>query len=66
MFLWWDGKVNPCDYDYKSVLSSLESKIFPQHSLKQIWSSEFYNELRIKHLDKKRNIIDPCKRCNSV
>lgn len=66
MFLWWDGKVNPCDYDYKSVLSSLEKKIFPHHSLKQIWSSDFYNELRIKHLNKNRNIIDPCKRCNSV
>ena len=21
MFIWWDGKVNPCDVDYKSKLS---------------------------------------------
>ena len=21
IFVWWDGKVNPCDYDYKSTLS---------------------------------------------
>ena len=21
MFIWWDGKINPCDVDYKSKLS---------------------------------------------
>ena len=66
MFLWWDGKINPCDYDYKSVLSSMESVSFPKYSLKQIWSSEFYNELRFKHLNKKRNVVTPCNRCNSI
>ena len=22
LFIWWDGKVNPCDYDYKSVFQN--------------------------------------------
>jgi radical SAM protein with 4Fe4S-binding SPASM domain len=60
MFVWWDGKVNPCDYDYKSVLSKWNVN---QKSIKDIWNSEEYNLLRKKHLEKKRNTLEPCKRC---
>ena len=60
MFVWWDGKVNPCDYDYKSVLSKWNVN---QKSIKDIWNSEEYNLLRKNHLEKKRNTLEPCKRC---
>ena len=49
MFVWWDGKVNPCDYDYKSKLSKWNIK---NHDIKSIWNSVDYNNLRNLHLNK--------------
>ena len=60
MFIWQDGKVNPCDYDYKSILSKWNIK---DDSIKSIWNSEIYNELRKKHLDNMRSQVEPCARC---
>ena len=60
MFIWQDGKVNPCDYDYKSVLSKWNIK---ETSIKSVWNSKIYNELRRKHLDSLRSQVEPCARC---
>ena len=60
MFVWADGKVNPCDYDYKSMLSKWNVK---NTSISEIWNSKEYNDLRQKHLGQKRNTIEPCARC---
>tara|TARA_Y100000590_G_scaffold18275_1_gene21780 strand:+ start:43743 stop:44891 length:1149 start_codon:yes stop_codon:yes gene_type:complete len=60
MFVWWDGKVNPCDVDYKSELSSgsiLNSDI------SNLWRSSRYNKLREEHKSKLRNKISPCNKC---
>lgn len=64
MFVWYDGKVNPCDTDYKSTLcfNSLDSV----NTISKIWQSESYNNLRNKHLTEKRNEIEPCRRCMVV
>ena len=60
LFIWWDGKVNPCDYDYKSTLSKWNAN---NMSVNQIWNSKYYNFLRDVHLKNKRSEIEPCKRC---
>tara|TARA_B100000700_G_C15023915_1_gene847156 strand:+ start:339 stop:1493 length:1155 start_codon:yes stop_codon:yes gene_type:complete len=60
MFVWWDGKTNPCDVDYKSTLSVGK---FPNLNLDQLWQSEGYNDLRNKHLKKRRSSIKPCSSC---
>ena len=60
MFVWADGKVNPCDYDYKSTLSVWNAQ---NMSIKDIWTSEAYKEIRNKHLTKNRKKIEPCARC---
>jgi len=60
MFVWWDGKVNPCDVDYKSGLSP--GNIFTQN-ISQLWRSKEYESLRKKHLLKSRSKISPCNRC---
>ena len=60
MFVWWDGKTNPCDSDYKSLLSVGN---YPNKTLKQLWQSESYKILREKHLTKKRSSIKPCSSC---
>ena len=60
MFVWADGKVNPCDYDYKSLLSKWNAK---SQSIKEIWNSKDYNYLRNQHLNSQRKNIEPCKRC---
>lgn len=63
MFIWWDGKVNPCDTDYKSILSKDN---FPSISLKKIWKGENFNRLREMHLNNKRQSIFPCKSCTLI
>lgn len=62
MFVWWDGTVNPCDFDYKSILSHwniTKSGL----TLQDIWTSTHYNELRKLHLSRERSSIEPCRRC---
>ena len=61
MFVWWDGKVNPCDYDYKSKLSLWNVK---EKNISDIWNSKEYNNYRNLHLNKQRKNIYPCDRCN--
>ena len=39
-FVWYDGKVNPCDFDYKSILSKWNIKF---SSINEIWNSQEYN-----------------------
>ena len=60
MFVWWDGKINPCDVDYKSELSLGHIK---DSNISQLWKSSNYNNLRKKHEEKLRNSVSPCNRC---
>ena len=62
-FIWQDGVVNPCDYDYKSLLSKWNIK---GTTISQIWTSEAYDDLRRSHLEKMRSQLEPCRRCISV
>ena len=65
IFIWWDGKVNPCDYDYKSILSKWNLNDVDL-SISKIWNSDFYNGMRKNHLRKLRAKFEPCIRCVSV
>ena len=60
MYVWFDGKVNPCDADYKSYLSpgKLGNK-----SLKECW--EDLSKLRSIMIKGKRKEVNPCDRCVS-
>ena len=60
MFIWWDGKINPCDSDYKSKLSTGD---FFNGNLSKMWLSTNYQNLRNSHLNKKRQSISPCNSC---
>lgn len=60
MFVWWDGKVNPCDTDYKSTLSVGS---IGAHRLGELWTGEAYDRLRRAHLEKRRHEQSPCNRC---
>ena len=63
MYIWWDGKTNPCEIDFKSTLST--GSIF-DGNISEIWKSQKYEELRNKHLTKKRGLVDPCNKCVSI
>lgn len=60
MFVWYDGKVNPCDTDYKSTLAvgSIQEK-----SISALWRSSGYELLRRQHLERQRSKLSPCNRC---
>ena len=63
MFVWWDGKANPCDVDYKSNLSvgTIKNK-----SLEQLWHSDEYIKLRNLHQNNLRSELSPCKSCTVI
>lgn len=63
MFIWWDGKVNPCENDYQSMLSVGN---FNSNSLKELWQSDNFKKLRQNHLDQQRSQRFPCRRCTST
>ncbi len=63
MFVWWDGKVNPCDVDYKSTLSVGN---LLKSSLSKLWVGAEYSGLRETHLSSNRSGIEPCSRCTVV
>jgi hypothetical protein len=63
MFVWWDGKANPCDVDYKSTLSQGSIREF---CLRDLWQSPDYNLLRADHIGNKRASRKPCSACTVV
>lgn len=60
MYIWFDGKVNPCDADYKSYLSYGNVNEF---SIKKLWNSKIIKNIRSKHTTNQRSEIDPCNKC---
>lgn len=63
MFVWWDGKVNPCDVDYRSTLSVGG---LADGSLSELWLSAGYTSLRAAHLENRRSSVATCNRCTVV
>ena len=63
MFVWFDGSVNPCDNDYKSILTlgSIDN-----NTISELWCSEAFDSLRKKHLSKDRLSVNPCNGCTVV
>ncbi len=59
MFVWFDGKVNPCDTDYKSELAL--GNLY-KGSLRSHWKGKNYNMLRKNH-QVGRSSVTPCNRC---
>jgi radical SAM protein with 4Fe4S-binding SPASM domain len=60
MYVWYDGTVNPCDFDYKSHLAVGDANDTP---LSELWTSERYTRLRDAHAQKARSTCYPCDRC---
>ncbi len=60
MYVWYDGKVNPCDADYKSYLQFGNVN---ENSISNVWKSDKIKELRNEHTKNLRNKIVPCDRC---
>ena len=60
MYIWFDGKVNPCDADYKSYLSygSVE-----KNTIKNLWKNQIIEKLRTEHLCNDRKKTNPCNKC---
>ncbi len=60
MYIWFDGKVNPCDADYKSYLSYGNVN---EYSIKKLWNNHIIKNIRNKHTANQRSEIDPCNKC---
>ena len=62
-FVWWDGKMNPCDVDYRSFLCP---GTVGDESVSDIWTGLGYTTLREKHMEMQRQSLTPCRGCVSV
>ena len=62
-FVWWDGRVNPCDVDYRSFLSpgNVDSE-----TVSEVWTGRGYSKLRELHLERQRQSLSPCRGCVTV
>jgi len=60
LHIWFDGKCNPCDVDYKSNLSP---GTVCDNSILEIWKSEALQRLRQAHIEESRSSFQPCDRC---
>ncbi len=60
MYVWFDGICNPCDFDYKSLLSVGNAR---EESISDIWLGEKYRRLRELHEARQRASLVPCDRC---
>ncbi len=63
MFIWYDGKANPCDTDYKSSLSVGN---IDNNTVAELWRSKKYSQTREDHLNNMRKNTEPCRRCSLV
>jgi len=61
MYIWFDGRVNPCEADYLSTLSI--DSIDNIRNVSDLWLGDRYQELRKLHLQGNRQEISPCDRC---
>jgi organic radical activating enzyme len=59
-FVWWDGRVNPCDVDYRSTLAmgSVGSE-----TVSGLWTGAGYTKLRGDHCGGGRQDVMPCRGC---
>ena len=64
MYVWWDGKANPCEVDYRSDLSPGYLK--KDFNLSNLWQSSIYNSLRKKHISSNKTSVNPCSRCTVI
>jgi hypothetical protein len=62
-FVWWDGRVNPCDVDYRSFLSPGNVDF---ESVGEVWTGMGYTNLRKLHLQRQRHAVTPCRGCVTV
>ncbi len=60
MFVWWDGKVAPCDVDY---LTKLSNESLSNNTITEIWNGDMYKTLRETHMSGLRASLEPCSRC---
>lgn len=60
MYVWWDGVANPCEVDFKSLLTV--GKIH-KNDIRSLWTSSAYENLREKHRRNLRLDINPCNKC---
>ena len=60
IYVWYDGSINPCDFDYKSKLIVGNIK---NTTIKEAWNNLYYKTLRKNHMSNKRSLHNPCDRC---
>ena len=62
-FVWWDGRMNPCDVDYRSFLSPGN---VDEVSVSELWTGAGYSHLRSQHQSMERQGLTPCRGCVTV
>ncbi len=61
--MWRDGKINPCEVDNRS---NLTTGFLKDGNLSDHWKSSQYQEIRKVHIQSKRKNVAPCNRCTVI
>lgn len=62
MYVWADGKVNPCENDYLSWLQLGDANI---ESIHDIWTGAKMRNLRFSMITGNKNCLKPCHNCSA-
>lgn len=60
LYVWQNLQCNPCDVDYKSLLSTGDLNT---STIREVWHGPLYQKLRENHLAGERSKHNPCDRC---
>jgi radical SAM protein with 4Fe4S-binding SPASM domain len=61
MYLWYDGRVNPCDIDHLSTLCV--GDLSKGDTIHNIWNGSAMQRLRSEHLNNRVNLEGICRHC---
>jgi MoaA/NifB/PqqE/SkfB family radical SAM enzyme len=61
MYLWYDGRVNPCDIDHLSTLCV--GDLTKGDTIYNIWNGPEMQRLRMEHLNNRANFESVCRHC---
>ena len=63
MIVYWDGKVGLCNHDWNG-LSIPAYMNLNDYTVKEVWNSMHYDDVRVRHVQGERRFVPTCRDCD--
>jgi wyosine [tRNA(Phe)-imidazoG37] synthetase (radical SAM superfamily) len=60
LFVLWDGSIEVCEPDFRETLKPCR---IDERKITDVWTGDYYQQLRQHHLAGRRQAVEPCSRC---